>query len=66
MDGQEEKKNIFRSLKEFLGKCSRVLKVARKPTKEEVQQIAKVSGLGILIIGLLGFVIGIIYTLIFT
>jgi protein transport protein SEC61 subunit gamma-like protein len=34
-----------------------VLRVARKPDKEEYLDIAKVTGLGILLIGLIGFVI---------
>ena len=39
----------------LLHDCKRVLLVARKPTKSEYLTIAKVTGLGILIIGLLGF-----------
>ena len=45
------------SLKSFINECARVLKVTKKPTKDEYKAIVKVSGLGILIIGLLGFVI---------
>ena len=43
--------------KEFLQKCVRVWHVLRKPTKMEFKSIAKVSALGILIIGLFGFLI---------
>ncbi len=34
--------------------------VLKKPTKEEFTKVAKVSAVGILIIGLLGFIISII------
>ena len=42
------------------GKYGRVLKMARKPTSEEYEKTAKITGLGILLIGALGFVIYII------
>ena len=44
-------------LKEFIGECKRVLKVTKKPTKEEFSVIVKISGLGILLIGLIGFIL---------
>ncbi len=51
---------ILSSLKSFVGKCKRVWMVLKKPTKDEFLKVAKVSAVGILIIGLLGFVISII------
>lgn len=47
-------------LKEFITECGRVLRVARKPSKHEYWTIAKVSGIGIIIIGLLGFLLHLI------
>ena len=47
----------------FYKECVRVLKVTKKPSGEEFKTIVKVSGLGILVIGLLGFVIHIIFKL---
>ena len=44
-------------IKAFLNECIRVIKVTKKPTKDEFKAIVKVSGLGILIIGLIGFLI---------
>jgi len=44
-------------LKKFIYECKRTLQVARKPGKEEYLDIVKVTGLGILLIGLVGFVI---------
>jgi len=42
------------------GKYGRILKMARKPTEEEFYKTAKITFLGIIIIGFLGFVIYII------
>ncbi|MCD6461272.1 MAG: protein translocase SEC61 complex subunit gamma [Thermoplasmata archaeon] len=39
------------------GKYGRVLKMARKPTPEEYAKIVEITGLGIILIGGLGFVI---------
>ncbi|MEA2037934.1 MAG: protein translocase SEC61 complex subunit gamma [Nanoarchaeota archaeon] len=43
--------------KSFINECIRVLRVTKKPDKQEFTTIVKVSGLGILIIGLIGFII---------
>ncbi len=40
-----------------LSEYTRILKLTRKPTREEFLMIAKVAGAGILIIGSIGFVI---------
>ncbi len=63
---EEKKKSIFKAAGDFFGKCVRVFKVARKPTTEEVKQVSKVSALGILAIGMIGFIIGLLYILLFT
>ena len=44
-------------IRSFIQECLRVLKVTKKPDAIEFKTIVKVSGLGILIIGLIGFVI---------
>ena len=44
-------------IKQFFKECWRVLKVTKKPTPEEFKAIVKVASLGILAIGLIGFVI---------
>ncbi len=43
--------------KSFLMKCKRVWMALKKPSKKEFTTIAKVSGVGILILGLFGFLI---------
>ncbi|MBC7079580.1 MAG: protein translocase SEC61 complex subunit gamma [Methanothrix sp.] len=40
-----------------LGEYIRVLKLARKPTREEFMMIGKVSITGIFLIGMIGFII---------
>ena len=42
-------------IKESIKKMIRVLLVASKPDKEEFKQSSKITGAGILIIGLIGF-----------
>jgi len=39
------------------GRYGRVLRMARKPTREEYSRIVAITGIGLLLIGLLGFVI---------
>ncbi|OFV68741.1 protein translocase SEC61 complex subunit gamma [Methanosarcinales archaeon] len=40
----------------------RVLKLARKPTREEFLMISKIAGAGMLLIGLIGFIIYLLIT----
>ncbi len=49
--------NLKEKFFHFIGECVRVLRVTKKPTKEEYWTITKVSAIGILIIGLLGFIL---------
>ena len=49
----------------FMQECLRVLKVTKKPDKVEFTTIVKMSGLGIIIIGIIGFVISMLKVLIF-
>ena len=44
-------------MKERLGTYTRVLRLAKKPDTKEYQQVAKITGLGILLIGAVGFLI---------
>ena len=44
-------------LKSFIVECQRVLRVTKKPSREEYQTIVKISAIGMAIIGLLGFAI---------
>ncbi len=52
-DIKEINSNISQTLKSYI----RVLKLTKKPSREEFLTIAKVAGLGILAIGFVGFII---------
>jgi len=43
--------------KTFIAECIRVFKITKKPTGTEYKTIVKVSGIGILLIGLIGFIV---------
>jgi protein transport protein SEC61 subunit gamma-like protein len=44
-------------IKEFAIECRRVLKITKKPTNEEFKTIVKVSSIGMLLIGFIGFLV---------
>lgn len=43
--------------KRFLKECWRVLKITKKPDKNEFKTVVKVTSLGMLVIGFIGFII---------
>lgn len=47
------------NLKSFYSECKRVFRITKKPTKKEYVAIVKVSALGILLIGFVGFLISV-------
>ncbi|MEK6859122.1 MAG: protein translocase SEC61 complex subunit gamma [Nanoarchaeota archaeon] len=47
-------------IKSFLIQCNRVWRVLRKPSGMEYKTVSKVAALGLLALGLLGFVISLI------
>ncbi len=49
------------TLKQFYSSCKRVLKITRKPNKQEFTDLVKITGLGLVIIGMLGFLITIAF-----
>lgn len=52
--------------KEFWDNAVRVLKLAKKPTYKEFKQMAKITGLGFIILGAIGYIFNlIIYILTF-
>ncbi len=53
-------KKILIFTKSFFIKCKRVWHILKKPSRKEFETIAKVSAIGIAIIGLLGFLISIL------
>src|SRR3989338_10047961 len=57
---EERKESNLTRFKSFVKECVRVLRITKKPTGIEFKTIVKVSGLGMLLIGLLGFIIQLI------
>lgn len=51
---------MLEKVQSFFIQCVRVWHVLRKPTMDEFKAISKVSALGILAIGILGFIISIL------
>jgi len=45
------------SIVRFMKMNQRVLRVAKRPDREEFLNVAKITGLGIIVIGVIGFVI---------
>jgi protein transport protein SEC61 subunit gamma and related proteins len=52
---------VVSKVKTFFREMIRVFKVTKKPSMEEFKVIVKVSGIGILIIGIIGFFIQIVW-----
>jgi protein transport protein SEC61 subunit gamma-like protein len=59
------KMELLNQFKEFMAKCGRVLIVMRKPTNEEFKMIAQAAGLGLLLMGAIGFFISMVVKLLF-
>jgi len=57
--------NIPEKIKWKLKEYKRVLMITKKPTQEEFKAIVKASGIGIIIIGLVGFTIHMIVQLLY-
>jgi protein transport protein SEC61 subunit gamma-like protein len=55
---------LVERLKNRIAKYKRVIDVARKPTREDFVSSAKITGVGITILGVIGFVIFLLYFLV--
>ncbi|MAG52953.1 MAG: protein translocase SEC61 complex subunit gamma [Nanoarchaeota archaeon] len=60
----EENRSLITRFKSFLTQSKRVFKITKKPTMAEFKVIVKVTGIGIVIIGILGFLIHIMWTIV--
>ncbi len=61
---EEDKVTAFTRIKSFSIQSKRVWLVLRKPSMDEFKAIAKVSAIGLLVIGALGFLISDLLTFI--
>ena len=50
-------KRGLQKIKLFYIECVRVWRITRRPDRDEFRTIVKISGLGILLIGIIGFII---------
>ncbi len=62
----EERGTFAQRMRRFITQCARVLKITKKPDRQEYSMLVKVSGLGIAAIGLIGFLLFLIKSLLFT
>ncbi|MDO8553688.1 MAG: protein translocase SEC61 complex subunit gamma [Candidatus Micrarchaeota archaeon] len=46
---------------ELISRCIRIILIARKPTEQELGKVAKITAIGIVVIGLLGIIISLIF-----
>ena len=49
------------NFKEAIKNYIRVLKISKKPDKEEFMAAAKITGIGMLLIGMIGFIIFLVF-----
>ena len=63
MEQENQKRSTFSKLKSFGVQCRRVFQVTKKPTNDELKVIVKVTGIGIAIIGGIGFLIHLVWNL---
>ena len=56
-----QKPSLWTKFKRFVIESKRVFIVTKKPTKEEYKIVVKVTSIGLLIIGAVGFIIAIIW-----
>jgi protein transport protein SEC61 subunit gamma-like protein len=55
--------NIKESLGRFMEDSKRIFIVSKKPTKEEYKRMALIVALGIVLIGIIGYVIYLVFAL---
>jgi protein transport protein SEC61 subunit gamma-like protein len=53
--------NPLDKINEYIQKAMRVLRVSYKPTSDEFYTTLKITGLGMILIGIIGYVIAIIF-----
>lgn len=64
MEEFEQKQTWLTRLKSFILESKRVFRITKKPTMPEFKAVVKVSSIGIALIGIIGFIIQIIWRLV--
>jgi len=62
---EEAKPSKWQKVRGFIVECRRVLRVTKRPDKVEFKTIVKISGIGIVAIGFIGFLVTFLKELIF-
>jgi len=62
---EQEKLGTWAKFKRFCTECRRVLSVTKKPSNQEFKTIVKVSGIGLAVIGLVGFLVAMVKAVFF-
>ena len=57
MEEIEQKPSLKQKIRRFLVECWRVIRITQKPGMTEYKTIVKATGIGTIIIGLIGFVL---------
>lgn len=57
MDIKEELVNLPETLKFWKKETARVLRLTRKPKRSEFDEVARITGLGTILVGSIGFII---------
>ncbi|MDD2655455.1 MAG: protein translocase SEC61 complex subunit gamma [Candidatus ainarchaeum sp.] len=51
-------------MKELIPRCIRILHIARKPTNRELDEIMKIAGAGMLLVGVVGIIMFMVFSVI--
>ncbi|MFA4907797.1 MAG: protein translocase SEC61 complex subunit gamma [archaeon] len=60
---KEKLLKLREKLSDFAESSRRIFTVSRKPDKKEYNVMAKITGIGIIIIGVIGFIIALVFIL---
>jgi len=52
---------MMEKIRSFLKQCRRIMSIATKPDKEEYINYAKIIAIGVLLLGMLGFILYVIF-----
>ncbi len=64
-EAAETKHGKLQKFKDFVTECKRVLRITKKPDRVEFTTIVKISGIGMAIVGVIGFLVHFVKELFF-
>ncbi len=47
----------------LIRRCIRIIYISKKPTSEELNEVVKMTGLGIVVIGMIGLIFSLVFNL---